>query len=225
MANPKKVLLVEGESDKGFFEEICKKLSLDTSVIVSAPKELGGKRNSKEGVKNVLKELLPQLNDGRISHIAVVVDADHQKHGNGFQTTLDSLSAIVEESGFKLEKNSSSIPGLFFKNSDGLEDIGLWIMPDNRRDGMLEDCIKSSIHNKEVMLFKEVEDAVQKVSAPRFSAHSRTKVEVATWLAWQKQPGHGLYAVITDNLLDDEHPLFKELKFWLLKVFSDDKVL
>ena len=83
MANPKKVLLVEGESDKGFFEEICKKLSLDTSVIVSAPKELGGKRNSKEGVKNVLKELLPQLNDGRISHIAVVVDADHQKHGHG----------------------------------------------------------------------------------------------------------------------------------------------
>ncbi len=75
------------------------------------------------------------------------------------------------------------------------------------------------------MLFKEVEDAVQKVSVPRFSPHSRTKVEVATWLAWQKQPGHGLYAVITDDLLDDEHPLFKELKAWLLKVFFDQPIL
>ena len=59
----------------------------------------------------------------------MVVDADHQKHGHGFQTTLDSLSVIVEESGFKLEKSSSSIPGLFFKNSDGLEDIGLMTAP------------------------------------------------------------------------------------------------
>ena len=28
MANAKKILLVEGEADKGFFKQICKKLSL-----------------------------------------------------------------------------------------------------------------------------------------------------------------------------------------------------
>ena len=38
MIHSKKILLVEGESDKGFFEGICKKNNLDTSVQVAPQK-------------------------------------------------------------------------------------------------------------------------------------------------------------------------------------------
>lgn len=58
------------------------------------------------------------------------------------------------------------------------------------------------------------------IPTPKFPAHLTSKAEVATWLAWQKQPGHGLYAVIKDQLLDYESPLFKELERWLLNVFA-----
>lgn len=220
MTDTKKILLVEGEADKGFFDEICKKLSLDTAVLVAPPKDLGGTHNSKEGVKNLLKTLLAQLEDGQISHIAVVVDADYGQHGGGYQRTIDSLSEIVGRSGFVLENNSSPKSGLCFKNSDGLADFGLWIMPNNQQEGMLEDWIKSCINESEQALFQQAIDAVQDISTPKFPAHLSSKAEVATWLAWQKQPGHGLYAAITDQLLDNEHPLFTELKQWLHKVFT-----
>ena len=61
MDHSKKILLVEGDSDKSFFEKICKKLSLDTIVQVAPPKDLGGRRNSKEAVFQRLEILLKQL--------------------------------------------------------------------------------------------------------------------------------------------------------------------
>jgi len=53
-----KVRLVEGDADKSFFEKVCEKLFLDTSVQVAAPKDVGGGRNSKEAVFQRLEVLL-----------------------------------------------------------------------------------------------------------------------------------------------------------------------
>ena len=61
MHHSKKILLVEGDSDKSFFKKICKNLSLNTMVQVAPPKEVGGTHNSKEGVFQRLEILLKQL--------------------------------------------------------------------------------------------------------------------------------------------------------------------
>jgi hypothetical protein len=65
MADSARILLVEGESDRGFFEEVCKSLGLDARVQVAPPKELGETRNTKGAVFNILPSLLKQLADGR----------------------------------------------------------------------------------------------------------------------------------------------------------------
>ena len=221
MADAKKILLVEGETDTGIFEEICKNLSLGTTVLVAPPKVLGGTHNSKEGVKNLLKTLLPQLEDGQISHIAAVVDADYGQHGGGYLRTLASLAEIVGCSGFVLEENNPTKCGLCFKNSDGLADFGLWIMPNNQQEGMLEDWIKSCVSETEQALFQQAIQAVHQIATPKFKPHLYSKAEVATWLAWQKEPGHGLYYLITESLLNRQHHLFVELEQWLIKVFAD----
>lgn len=224
MAYSSKVLLVEGDSDKSFFEKICKTLSLDTSVMVAPPKDLGGNRNSKEGVFQQLDLLLPQLNDGAYTHIGIVVDADYRlHHGLGYQRTIDRVSEIVQPYDFELDQDS--VHGIRFKNREGLADFGLWIMPDNRQEGMLEDWIKSCIKESEQPLFQQATNAVQQISSPKFSEHMTSKVEVATWLAWQKQPGHGLYGAIKDELLDMEAELFKEMAQWLLTIFSETVAL
>lgn len=219
MAKFKKILLVEGEADKGFFEEICKKLTLDTSVLVAPPIDLGGTHNTKGGVSNHLKILLPQLDDGQITHIAVVVDADYDQHGGGYHRTMANLAGIIEPFGFVVENKSHAVSGICFKNSNGLADLGLWIMPGNQDDGMLEDWIKSCVSENEQALFDLAMQAVDQIAMPKFKPHLSTKAEVATWLAWQKKPGQGLYAAIENKLLNDEYPLFKELEDWLLKVF------
>ncbi|MBE0435562.1 MAG: hypothetical protein IBX56_07130 [Methylomicrobium sp.] len=218
MAESKKILIVEGDADKSFFEKVSRKLSINASVKV--PKDLRGNRNSKEGVFEQLKLHLPQLNGGAYSHIAIVVDADYrQYHGLGYQATIDRVSEIVHPYDFELVQNS--VHGIRFKNTEGLADFGLWIMPDNRQEGMLEDFIKRCIKESEQALFQQAMKAVQQISKPKFSEHLTTKAEVATWLAWQKQPGHGLYGAINDELLDIDSALFNELKQWLLRVFAE----
>ena len=190
MANPKKVLLVEGESDKGFFEQICKLLALDTEIRVASPKDLEGGRNSKQGVFNLLPTLLPFLliEDG-LTHIAIIVDADYLAlNGLGFQKTIDRVSDIVKPFGFNWDQNAAS--GIIYKHSDGLADFGLWIMPDNQNEGMLEDLIKACVDQSEQALFKQAQSVVNNIPHPKFPSHLTSKAEVATWLALQKQPGH-----------------------------------
>jgi len=221
MEHSSKVLLVEGDSDKSFFQKICKNLSLNTSVKVAPPKDLGGQRNSKEGVFQQLQLLLPQLNDGTYTHIGIVVDADYkQQHGLGYEGTIARVNGIVQPYDFELDQDSAH--GIRFKSKEGFADFGLWIMPDNRQEGMLEDWIKLCVKESEQELFQQATDAVQHLANPKFPEHLTSKAEVATWLAWQKQPGHGLYGAIKDDLLDSSSVLFEELKQWLLEIFNKE---
>lgn len=222
MSTVKKILLVEGETDKGFFIEICKKLNLTASVMVAPPKDLGGTHNSKNGVINHLKNaLLPQLADGTMTHIAAVVDADYAAHGGGYTNTLDILSGVLAPFGFFLETSQSENNGLYFKNSDGFADFGLWIMPRSQHEGMLEDWVRSCVDENEQILFDHAANVVQQLASPKFPTHKKAKAEVATWLAWQKEPGHGFYHLVTEGLLNRQRPLFVELEQWLEKVFAD----
>ncbi|MDM8544953.1 hypothetical protein QUF61_00520 [Candidatus Venteria ishoeyi] len=220
MPTSQKILLVEGDSDKSFFEKICKKLSLDNSVQVAPPKDVGGGRNSKEGVFQRLEILLPQLADGQLTHIAVVIDADYVEcNGLGLQRTIERVSKIVKPFDFELRQDDRK-KGLYFKHSDGFSDFGLWVMPDNENEGMLEDWIKPCIKNDESELFEKASQAVASLSSPKFKPHLKTKAKIATWLAWQKQPGHGLYWAIKENLLDEDIEYYKNLENWLVQIFQ-----
>ena len=190
--------------------------------MVAPPKDLGGTHNTKGGVINHLKNaLLPQLADGTMTHIAAIVDADYAAHGGGYTNTMDRLSEALAPFGFTLEPEQVENSGLCFKNADGLADFGLWIMPRSQHEGMLEDWVKSCVDENEQALFEHATNAVQQLAAPKFPTHKISKAEVATWLAWQKEPGHGLYHLITESLLNRQSPLFVELEQWLEKVFAD----
>ena len=182
-----KILLVEGESDRAFFEQVCIVLGLKT-VTVAPPRALSGTHNTKEGVFNYLPTLLAQLADGRTTRLAVVVDADSVANGCGYERTLQRISEIVEPHGFT--RTNSPQGGIIFRHRDGLADFGLWVMPNNLDEGALEHWFKQCIVTDENGLLSHAEAAVAALpSPPKFKALHRCKAEVATWLAWQKQPG------------------------------------
>jgi len=220
MAIADRVLLVEGESDRSFFVEVCKTLELDTSVTVAPPKDVGGSHNSKEGVFNHLPNLLNQLGDAQITHLAVVVDADSEDNGGGYNRAIDRVTKIVTEYGFTLASNP--VGGVLFQNDEGLADFGLWVMPNNCDEGMLEDWIKSCVHENEHELFAHAESVVDTLPQTKFQPIHISKAEVATWLAWQKLPGHGLYRAVEDQLIDTNSALFKELCVWLTHIYSSE---
>lgn len=218
MANQDRVLLVEGETDQGFLIEVLKVLNLQVDVKVAPPKELGGDYNSKQGVLNYLPTLLNQLADGSLINLAVVVDADTSPDG-GYQWTFDLVDKIVKPIGYSLK--ASTIGGLIFEHDDGLADFGLWVMPDNTQEGMLEDLLKECIHTNEQALFAHAQSVVKKLPKPqKFKSIHSSKAEIATWLAWQKKPGHGLYSAVTDQLLDSNKPLYADLIAWMKHIFE-----
>ncbi len=217
----KHVLLVEGEGDRGVFEQICNSLQLNPEIQVATPKDNQGPRNGKPGVFERLPILLKRIADGELVHLAVVVDADYVQYNEGYQKTLEKITEIITPYGFSLTQRLENQPsGLIFENSDGLADLGLWIMPNNQNEGMLEDFIKTCLSTTELPLFDHAVQVVQAVPNKKFKDHHYSKAEVATWLAWQNQPGHGLYYSVKDKLLDTEHALFQEMQQWLKNIFT-----
>jgi hypothetical protein len=222
--NSSHILLVEGEADRGFLEQVCKKLNLNPEIKIATPKDFQADYdnplpNGKQNVLNLLNDLLPDLIDESpdIKRLAAIIDADYDiKNGLGFQKTLNRIKEIATDYDFNLLENNNN--GLIFKNGD-LE-FGLWIMPNNQQEGMLEDFIRTCITSDEQELFNKAAETIQTISAPKFDKTIHlTKAEIATWLAWQKTPGHGFYVSVKDNLLQTDHALFQELEKWLKHIF------
>ena len=215
------ILLVEGEADKSFFNEICKILNLPPKLEVAPPKRFGGSQNNKEGVLNHLnKVLIKQVDDAEITRLAIVIDADSVVNGGGYQRAIDRVADIVHPYGFTLASNPVS--GVIFQHDDDLADFGLWVMPNNRDEGMLEDWIKDCIHPDENDLFVHAGTVVDTLPQTKFNPIHISKAEVATWLAWQKKPGHGLYHAVEENLIDTNSALFQELSDWLNHIYGSE---
>ncbi len=199
-----KILLVEGESDKQFFRELLKKISLNhVEIKIYTPLDSGAEKNGKVGACDILSIYMQNLPDGSTSHLAIVMDADYISDGWGFDNTFQKAEEVIKKNGY--EKSNKNSYGILFNHPDGLNDVGLWVMPDNRLEGMAEDWIKAVIKSEETSLFEHAINVVGNLPKPlKFKEIHRSKVQVATWMAWQKIPGQGLDAAVT-NLIDMKH--------------------
>ncbi len=229
MADMKNLLLVEGEADKAFFAKLCAQIGLQDVVQIAPPKEIGGDYNSKQGVFNHLKNaLLPQIDDGRIEKLAVIVDADDNNVGGlGYEKTLERFVDILQPFDFSLSNALSQQKGLYFNHNDGLSDFGAWIMPNNHDAGTLEHWIKSCVKSDESALFQHAVTTVGDLAnrnLQKFKPIHIAKAEIATWLAWQKSPSYGVEGVFMNqgSLLDETHEVYRALADWLHKIYRTE---
>lgn len=217
--NPKNILLVEGEADRGFFEALCKSWQLlGLGIKILTPRDSGRWKNTKQAAFAALEATyLQQLEDGQIERLAIVIDADSIPDGGGFENTVVQLAQKLNPKGYAL---SGSGPGLVFSHNDGLHDIGVWVMPNNAAEGMLEDWILQNLHPQECGLMQHVRSSIDTIPrGPKFKPLHRSKAEVATWLAWQTDPDHGLWQAVEHRLLDEDGPQLQALRAWLLRIF------
>lgn len=223
------VLLVEGSNDKTFFENLCKIHKLNVHVKVKNPRDLLTTQNtfnSKRGVIDSLEELLPLLEDAdsSIQKIALILDADITgEHRGGFQETMEQIKEKTSNFGYE-KKHKYINKGIEIPHSDSaMNSLGVWVMPDNKSDGTIEDWIKHKILDSESQLFNHACQTVGKLTNKKFSQNSITKAEIATWLAWQNQPGRTIAYALKEGeeLLDVNHESFKELITWLKAFFTE----
>jgi hypothetical protein len=94
-------------------------------------------------------------------------------------------------------------------------------MPDNKIDGTIEDLVKRSISDDQKARFSNASSALaQSIQPYAFKPAHHVKAEIATWMAWQRIPGQGIFACLRDELLDFETDEFKRLASWLKRSFQ-----
>ena len=88
---------------------------------------------------------------------------------------------------------------------DNIDDIkiGVWIMPDNDDNGMLEDFVAFLIPDGDKLL-PEVDSVLANIEAKGLNMYKsihHSKARIHTWLAWQEDPRTPMGSAVTKKYL------------------------
>ena len=178
--NQPRKLLVEGETDRGVIAGLVEANGVPWPDPPNSPVFI----DTRGSVNEILKPgvLEAELGATGLEALGVVVDANGDA-----ASRWDDLRAWC---GSQFPDLPDQIP------ADGLEVVhsggprfGVWIMPDNRFTGMLEDWLVGLIPEESRPLYELAQNCVsdsKRQNAPFKDIH-RTKAEIHTWLAWQDE--------------------------------------
>jgi len=212
------LLLVEGKNDQHVIWSLLEHYNVPALFEVKSIdgiSKLSGVFQDK--VIRLLEAFEVELTTIVEGQLGMIVDAD-----TDLSARWQSLSDILTSFGYNsVPKNP--IPGGTIIEQDEKPIVGIWIMPDNKIPGMLEDFV-SFLRPRNDLLWPMVEEAVQKVKTieetRRFHNAYESKALIHTWLAWQKEPGKPMGQAITARYLDANAPHAQQLIAWIRKLFA-----
>ena len=100
--------------------------------------------------------------------------------------------------------------------------VGVWLMPDNRREGTLEHFLETLVHEADPLLCYARESAVQakELHGASYSNAHKEKAVLHTWLAWQRKPGLPYGTAIRARFFRHDSPVAKSFVAWFRRVFE-----
>ena len=190
----KKVMVVEGKDDVGFFVKMLDKLNIFGVYVAS----LGGKDKFNDDLPDLQKR--PAFSD--ITHFGVIRDQDID---NAFESVANILSRKM---GFK---NIPSENGQFVS---GTPLIGIFIMPGNSiRGKTLEDLCLKTVEDHPAM--QCVNEFASCASALENKPKNMAKAKAQTFLAAQPEIVNSVGLGAEKNYWDFDSPSLNELKQFL----------
>lgn len=209
-AKPTRVLLVEGRDDKEVVFQICNYHAVNNrDLFVVEPKE---------GYESLRDDLTVRpLTD--VAVIGAIVDADVDPRSRWV-----SLCDALTEAGYRDLPDEPHQGGTIISGIGTLPSVGIWLIPNNRLAGILEDFLAFLISQGD-MLLERAESCIDGIPTAhrRFRAGYRSKALIHTWLAWQEEPGTPLGLALTRRYLNADHELVKQFLDWLLRLFPAEK--
>ena len=202
----RKILLVEGRDDEHVLKHICGNRGIPHLDEVVPH----------DGDKDLLESIPTRLRfaeEGDV--VGVIIDADTDL-GARWQAIRDRLV----KAGYRDVPSEPDPNGTIFEPSSGslLPKTGVWIMPDNRTPGILEDFLRFLVPQPSAVLDHAIA-SVDSLPEKRFKDKDRPKAVIHTWLAWQKKPGRPYGTAITARFLDPGVPQADALASWLRRLF------
>lgn len=199
------VVLVEGKNDCHVILALRKHYSLSDEFGLF---DCGSDEKLLKRVKSLL------VSSQRPEVIAIILDADNPD----LSAKWASVKGCLEKEGYVVP-SKPDLEGTIVRQ-DNMPTIGVWLMPDNNVDGMLEDFC-AQLAPQDAMSFAG--DCVKSAEDKNFSSfipNHRSKAEVHTYLAWQDEPGRPLGQAITAKCLNADHPIAKKFADFLERLFG-----
>ena len=169
----RKKLLVEGTDDENVLKHICGTRGVGRLDKV---KNLGGFYKLRASIPAELRE-------SDLEAVGVVVDADTDMNSR-WQSIRDQIISV----GYQSVPIQPVVDGTILDPPEGtlLPKVGIWIMPNNRTDGILENFLRFLVRPPND-LFDHVEASVAAIPQEhrRFKDLDEIKAIIHTWLAWQ----------------------------------------
>lgn len=203
----KSILLVEGVTDKHVVLALCAKYNLPEVFTIQ----------EKEGIDNLIRSLRLMLsNPSAYGKIGVVVDADSDA-----KKRYSQIVALLKTTTAYDDLDSIGDNTIISPKEESFPSIGIWIMPDNSHNGMVEDFALSLVPKDDILLdkAKHTVDDIEKEGIARFKPVHHSKALIHTYLAWQEAPGMPIGQAITKHALNPDADLAKAFVSWLNDLF------
>lgn len=201
-----RVLLAEGKNDCHLIVSLCNHYHI--------PEDFGlHECGSDELVIRKLSALIAGSEE--VETIGVVVDADNP----GIDGKWSALRARLQSAGYDVPVRPNK--GGTIIQADGKPLVGIWLMPDNDVDGMLEDFCKKLASPEAIAFAEECAGRARDSGFSNYIENHTSKAALHTYLAWQNEPGMPMGKAVTAKALDPKYPLAKNFCDFLLNLFSD----
>ena len=201
----KKKLLVEGKNDQHVIWAICEKLNVKTSFDVI---DCGGDQK-------LIEQIPIRKKEPGLETLGIIVDAD-----TDICNRWNTFSALISSLGFSLPDELPS-NGLIVINEDSIK-IGVWIMPNNKLNGMIEDFIAFLVPKDDLLLpiVNQTLDHIERLNLNKYSLIHKSKATIHSWLSLQENPGTPMGLAITKRFLTTEDQTCGLFINWLDELFN-----
>jgi len=187
-----KILLVEGKDERWVLPEL-----LELAGIAWPKGNEPVYIEEQDGVAKLLGPAVIEttLKASGVTAVGVVVDANGDP-ASRWQQVRVRLAALFP--GLPTELPAAGA----IHAASGKPRIGVWLMPDNVRAGMLETLLLALRVGDEALHdhASAATDQARALGAPFRDAH-RAKAELHAWLAWQDPPGQQLHSAVRAKTL------------------------
>ena len=198
-----KKLLVEGNDDRHVIWALCEKHRIqETFDVIDC-----------NGIDNLIKQIPVRIKESDVNTIGIIVDADEN-----LNSRWSSIKDLIINAGFDIPVHLPK-EGLITENET--QKIGVWIMPNNNENGMLEDFITFLVPDDDLLLpvVKTTLDNLESVNLNKYPKKNKSKATIHSWLAWQEEPGIPMGLSITKRYLSTDEQTCCRLINWLNKLF------
>jgi hypothetical protein len=110
--------------------------------------------------------------------------------------------------------------GTIIRGPEGFPKIGIWLMPDNQTEGMLEDFLLKLVPRNAAAYAKTCAQSAKNQGHGNYKECHEAKAVAHTYLAWQDEPGKPLGLAIKSRLFDTNSEYATDFIAWLKGLFE-----